>query len=152
MVFFSAIISIVLVENVLSAINRENQYIENEHTGMRFVPNNRDKPDDCDIKGYVNIKSYKCYFTSNRSVVYQDPNSKTNVEIDLTEYGCCTITRDDKDTKWIENLPHHIQINQINITGTHNSGTYAIGETGFNFLSLFETTMIALKRQIFMTN
>ncbi|KAG4103395.1 hypothetical protein H8356DRAFT_1375356 [Neocallimastix lanati (nom. inval.)] len=178
MVFFSAIISIVLVENVLSAINRENQYIEldnttteayfcieedncnvlsncynrNEHTGMRFVPNNRDNPDDCDIKGYVNIKSYKCYFTSNRSVVYQDPNSKTNVEIDLTEYGCCTITRDDKDTKWIENLPHHIQINQINIPGTHNSGTYAIGETGFKFLFIREATMIALKRQIFMTN
>ncbi|KAL6590775.1 hypothetical protein U3516DRAFT_734166 [Neocallimastix sp. 'constans'] len=58
------------------------------HTSMRFVPNNRDNPDDCDIKGYVNIKSNKCYCTSNRSVVYQDPNSKTNVEIALTEYGC----------------------------------------------------------------
>jgi len=34
---------------------------------MRFVPNNRDNPDDCDIKGYVNIKSNKCYCTSNRS-------------------------------------------------------------------------------------
>ncbi|ORY44973.1 hypothetical protein LY90DRAFT_509530 [Neocallimastix californiae] len=31
-------------------------YNRNEHTSMRFVPNNRDNPDDCDIKGYVNIK------------------------------------------------------------------------------------------------
>ncbi|KAG4083259.1 hypothetical protein H8356DRAFT_1381975 [Neocallimastix lanati (nom. inval.)] len=93
----------------------------NEHTSMKFVPNNRDNPDDFDIKGYVNIKSNKCYFTSNRSVVYQDPTSKTNVEIPLTEYGCCTIVRDDKDTKWIENLLHHIQINQINLISKSKS-------------------------------
>ncbi|KAG4084475.1 hypothetical protein H8356DRAFT_1352274 [Neocallimastix lanati (nom. inval.)] len=70
------------------------QIVSNKHTSMRFVPNNRDNPDDCDIKGYVNIKNNKCYCTSYRSVryydrvVYQDPNSKTNVEIALTEYGC----------------------------------------------------------------
>ena len=32
MLFFSAIIAIILVENVLSAINRENQYIELDNT------------------------------------------------------------------------------------------------------------------------
>jgi len=213
MVFFSAIISIVLVENVLSAINRENQYIELDNTtteayfcieedncNVVYICKKRNEKNflpmsyliaiiemsilvwdlfqtieinlmtvtlkDMLILKVINvilqatevvIASYNQPIEFNRVryydwVVYQDPNSKTNVEIDLTEYGCCTITRDDKDTKWIENLPHHIQINQINITGTHNSGTYAIGETGFNFLSLFETTMIALKRQIFMTN
>jgi hypothetical protein len=192
MLIFSFIIAIVLVENVLGAINR-GQYIEldntkteaylcieedncnvvyickkrkeilfadelsdcynrNEHTTMIFVPNNRDDPDDCDIKGYANIKSDKCYFTSDRSgdasynqpiefnrvryydrVVYQDPNSQTNVEMALTEYGWCTIARDNEDTTWIEKLPDDIQINQINIPGTHDSGTYAIGDTGFNF-------------------
>ncbi|KAG4095507.1 hypothetical protein H8356DRAFT_1398983 [Neocallimastix lanati (nom. inval.)] len=96
-------------------------YNRNEHTSMKFVPNNRDNPDDFDIKGYVNIKSNKYYFTSNRSVVYQDPTNKTNVEIPLTEYGCCTIVRDNKDTKWIENLPHHIQINQINLISKSKS-------------------------------
>jgi len=28
-------------------------------------------------------------------VVYQDPTSKTNVEIPLTEYGCCTIVKEE---------------------------------------------------------
>ena len=54
-------------------------------------------------------------------VVYQDPNSKTNVDIALAEYGCWIIVRDDKDTKWIENLPHHIQINQINLISKSKS-------------------------------
>ncbi|KAG4083767.1 hypothetical protein H8356DRAFT_1283705 [Neocallimastix lanati (nom. inval.)] len=34
-------------------------YNRNEHTSMIFVPNNRDNPDDFDIKGYVNIKIIK---------------------------------------------------------------------------------------------
>jgi len=100
MLFFSAIIAIILVENVLGAKNC-GQYIDldnttteaylcieedncnvvyickkceetffhdklydcsnrNEHTNMNFVPNNRDSPDDCNIKGYVNIKSDQC--------------------------------------------------------------------------------------------
>jgi hypothetical protein len=68
--------------------------------------------------------------------IYQDPKNKTNVEMALTEYGWYRIARDDKDTKWIENLPDNIQINQINIPGTHDSGTYAIGDTGFNLLPI----------------
>jgi 3-methyladenine DNA glycosylase Mpg len=100
MLIFSAIIAIILVENVLGAKNR-GQYIEldnttteaylcieedncnvvyickkreetffhdklydcynrNEHTDMNFVPNNRNCPDNCNIKGYVNIKSDQC--------------------------------------------------------------------------------------------
>ncbi|KAG4093360.1 hypothetical protein H8356DRAFT_1361221 [Neocallimastix lanati (nom. inval.)] len=89
-------------------------YNRNEHTSMRFVPNNRDNPDDCDIKGYVNIKTTEVVIASyNQPIEFNQvhSNSKTNVEMALTEYGCCTIVKDDKDTKWIENLPHHIQIN-----------------------------------------
>jgi len=43
-------------------------YNRNEHTSMRFVPNNIDNPDDFDIKSYVNIKSNKCYCEKYKSL------------------------------------------------------------------------------------
>ncbi|KAG4083699.1 hypothetical protein H8356DRAFT_1436762 [Neocallimastix lanati (nom. inval.)] len=67
------------------------QIVSNKHTSMRFVPNNRDNPDDCDIKGYVNIKTIEVVIAFyNQPIEFNrvHPNSKTNVEIALTEYGC----------------------------------------------------------------
>ncbi|ORX54173.1 PLC-like phosphodiesterase [Piromyces finnis] len=53
----------------------------------------------------------------------------------LTEYRWCTLKINDDDIHWITKITDdYVRINQLNIPGTHDSGTYAIGDTGVNFL------------------
>jgi len=45
----------------------------------------------------------------------------------------CTFEINEEDDHWISYIANKdLTINQINIPGTHDSGTYAIGATGFN--------------------
>ncbi|KAG4084003.1 hypothetical protein H8356DRAFT_1378901 [Neocallimastix lanati (nom. inval.)] len=59
--FLIIIVFIVFFSNTKYYKQFTDCYNRNEHTSMRFVPNNIDNPDDFDIKSYVNIKSNKCY-------------------------------------------------------------------------------------------
>ncbi|OUM58871.1 Non-catalytic module family DOC2, partial [Piromyces sp. E2] len=95
-------------------------------------------PDDCDAKGYININSDKCYFSSSGIDIshntkievlrtrYYDIDYKNNLA--LTEWGWCNFTFNDNDSKWMSKLDSNLKLNQVIIPGTHDSGTYAIHE------------------------
>ncbi|OUM57092.1 hypothetical protein PIROE2DRAFT_65196 [Piromyces sp. E2] len=180
MLFFSAIIAIALVTNVLGAIEEGQYYYLNGATTKAYLfigeddcnkgfkddiyncylrseyidkvnkifgPGDRDSPSDCKTKGYVNINSNKCYFTNtgtggetyNKLLVmnripYFDIDFTTKRA--LTEYGWCTFETNEEELHWISKISDDIQINQINFPGTHDSGTYAIGDTGFNIFNI----------------
>ena len=54
--------------------------------------------------------------------------------IALTEYGWCTFENIAEEVHWISNITdNNIRINQINIPGIHDSGTYTIGDRELKF-------------------
>ena len=101
-----------------------------------FFPKDMQNPDKCDLKGYVDINSEKCYFTNdgmevshnkpvhwNRSRYYDIDNVNKRA---LTEWGWCDFKININEGSWMSNLPDNLKLNQINIPGTHDSGTYGI--------------------------
>lgn len=118
-----------------------------ETINKTFGASDRDDPGSCQVKGYVDINSDKCYFKSdgtgnesynknlqiNRVRYYDLDVNNTRA---LTEYGWCNFTVNNEDTTWIRKLSNSTLINQINIPGTHDSGTYAIGDTGLNLFGV----------------
>jgi len=98
-------------------------------------------PDNCSIKRYAYVITEGCYLSS-------DGNWKTKIEKDeftssespyydidiknnriLTLSGWCTYKYEKVDANWMKYLDSSLKINQINIPGTHDSGTYDIGKS-----------------------
>jgi len=103
----------------------------------KFGAFDRIDPDQCMYKGRVTI-SGPCYYDSNgKDKIIDKLNSSPTVrfyDIDnnhaLTEYGCCSYSRND-DASWMEHFFNRaLHINEINIPGTHDSGTYDVQESG----------------------
>ena len=115
-----------------------NCYYRNLQVSDSFGPLSRRDPDSCGLKGYVNIGNVNCYFLNNVNSIKTIENFKGQsrvryYDIDLqnkralTEYGWCPFLSEDSDKKWMRNINQNLRLNQINIPGTHDSGTYAIG-------------------------
>jgi len=112
-------------------------YYRSESVSYRFDPTERNDPDQCTFKGNVNLIAGKCYFTNNGDETTIDnfggyPNARF-YDIDyetmraLTEFGWCDYTPSiNSDNSWMSNISKDTRINQINIPGTHDSGTYAV--------------------------
>jgi len=109
-------------------------------------------PDKCNIKRKALIFSTACYMSSNRNdKIFGDiSQSKLNYyDIDvnnkmvLTDHGWCTYLYDIIDANWMESIPDDIKINQINIPGTHDSGTYDVGLSWQKFRGVFIAPSLA---------
>jgi len=59
-------------------------------------------------------------------VPYYDIDIKNNRV--LTEWGWCTYSYETIDANWMSFLDKKLKLNQINIPGTHDTGTYDIGK------------------------
>jgi len=82
-------------------------------------------PGGCDIKGYIGIKSEKCYITSDgRGVIntnIKHPRARYyDIDNDnkraLTEYGWCTFDiENDINARWMNKLSDDLNLKEINI-------------------------------------
>jgi len=80
--------------------------------------------------------SQDCYLTNNKDeIIYKNTGTYSGVryyDIDfennlaLTEWGWCTYSNINTNFNWMTNINSNLTINQINIPGTHDSGTYGI--------------------------
>ncbi|OUM62487.1 hypothetical protein PIROE2DRAFT_11242 [Piromyces sp. E2] len=125
-----------------------NCYYRNERMNRLFVPAERKDPDKCSFKGNVELISGKCYYTSNGDETTIDnfggyPSARF-YDIDfenqraLTEFGWCAFSYNNNDATWMEQFDNReLPINQINIPGTHDSGTYAVDVAGLPIINSF---------------
>jgi len=97
------------------------------------IPSYYYDPDGCDVKGYAEINSENCYFTNSGSEIIkgktEHPRARYyDIDLDnglaLTEYGWCKFNLSENDDKWMSKLDLNLKLNEINIPGTHDSGTY----------------------------
>ena len=103
---------------------------------------NFDNPNKCNIKREAYCLSQSCYMTSsgsNRITKNGGVNAKLtyyDMDIDnnrvLTEWGWCDYEYDILDANWMSHINPDLKINQINIPGTHDSGTYDIAKVWKN--------------------
>ncbi|OUM57343.1 hypothetical protein PIROE2DRAFT_17711 [Piromyces sp. E2] len=115
-------------------------YYRSQSVNSKFGPSKRVDPNQCQFKGRVTIKG-PCYYTDDGkeqtiddkalinpiTVRYYDIVFNNNYKRALTEYSWCDFTYViESELHWMLNLSDTIRINQINIPGTHDSGTYAI--------------------------
>ena len=120
-------------------------YYRTETVDGSFGPSSREDPNQCSYKGYITIDG-PCYYTSNcgditigkldsySARVYDIDN---NYNRELTAYGWCSFAYKDDDANWMTKISNETRINQINIPGTHDSGTYAMDEVYEVFSSFF---------------
>ncbi|OUM56499.1 Non-catalytic module family DOC2, partial [Piromyces sp. E2] len=113
----------------------KNCYVGKEAVTYKIDVGEMVNPDNCPFKGKIHINSQQCYLTSDGKYVIRDiPISYTGAtyyDIDetnrraLTEFGWCDYISYINDAGWMNNIPNkNLTINQINIPGTHDSGTY----------------------------
>ncbi|OUM59713.1 hypothetical protein PIROE2DRAFT_14684 [Piromyces sp. E2] len=125
-------------------------YYRNELVNKHFGPFDRHDPNQCQFKGRVNIGNGKCYYTTNGGETTIDNlKGPFNVRYDfdgdgvnnrvLTEYGWCDFNYLDVDAKWMRNINGNLTLDQINMAGTHDSGTYAITSNTLPFEDLFKS-------------
>ncbi|ORX50355.1 hypothetical protein BCR36DRAFT_412379 [Piromyces finnis] len=129
-----------------------NCYYKSEVVDGSFGPSSRVDPDQYTYKGKVIIKE-QCYYTSdgkgdattngeiisNPTVRYYDIDHDNNRA--LTEYGWCDFTYEENDANWMSKLNETLVLNQINIPGTHDSGTYAIHHNSIPLIHGFRSNM-----------
>ncbi|KAG4088867.1 hypothetical protein H8356DRAFT_957624 [Neocallimastix lanati (nom. inval.)] len=97
-----------------------------------------DNPDNCPGKRYAYVSSNSCSLLSDgvnkisgktlsKDALYYDMDT-TNKRV-LTEWGWCTYRYDQMDSNWMSYVKDDLKLNQINIPGTHDSGTYDISKS-----------------------
>ena len=124
-----------------------NCYYRTESVDGLFGPSKRENPNSCLFKGNVIVEKGNCYFTSNGGeTTIENLDSRPKVryyDIDLennralTEFGWCSFSFENNGPKWMNDLNRDLHINQINIPGTHDSGTYAIDENSIPGIDAF---------------
>ncbi|OUM61004.1 hypothetical protein PIROE2DRAFT_62800, partial [Piromyces sp. E2] len=122
-------------------------------------------PDQCTFRGNVIINKGNCYYTSyGGETTIENLISRPKIrfyDIDanynraLTEYGWCDYSPEVTDATWMSNINQNLTLNQINIPGTHDSGTKTgklyylsdIFDEAIKFLHYYpsETVIIHLK-------
>ncbi|ORX35517.1 PLC-like phosphodiesterase [Piromyces finnis] len=123
-------------------------YYKTEKVDGEFGQSTRVDPDQCQFKGRVNIKEGFCYYTSNggettstKKIKLQPNVLVYDIDVEynraLTEYGWCDFTYADSDSNWMSKYLNNTRINQINIPGTHDSGTYAVDWHSFPIINGF---------------
>ncbi|ORX46612.1 PLC-like phosphodiesterase [Piromyces finnis] len=132
-------------EAYLVAKNCEEVYICYKHTKENWIlggdilekyENSFNNPDKCSIKRYTYVSTDACFmsstgknkiikgFTSVQLLPYYDIDIINNRV--LTEMGWCIHSYEIIDSNWLSYIDDDLRINQINIPGTHDTGTYNI--------------------------
>ncbi|OUM56997.1 hypothetical protein PIROE2DRAFT_18158, partial [Piromyces sp. E2] len=113
-----------------------NCYLKDKPVSKEFYPNDMINPDKCDYEGKVTLKPGPCYLMSNGNEIVKNLDkvypAVRYFDIDhnraLTEFGWCSFTDiKDIDSNWMSYINKNLKLNEINIPGTHDSGTYNVG-------------------------
>ena len=114
-----------------------NCYLRTGSVTKDFYPSDMTNPYKCKINGEVTLKAGQCYLTSNgKEQTYNFKNDYPGVryyDVDwnnkkvLTIFGWCSFYGVyDIDANWMSSIDENLSLNQINIPGTHDSGTFDI--------------------------
>jgi len=114
-------------------------YYRDRQYNVEFYPDKMVNLKECINHGRVTLKSGPCYLMSNgKETTYNLKNDKSGViyyDIDwnynrtLTEYGWCSFYgQKDIDANWMNCIDDNLPLNQINIPGSHDSGTFDVGK------------------------
>ena len=114
-------------------------YYRDRQYNVEFYPDKMVNLKECINHGRVTLKAGQCYLMSNgKETTYNLKNDKSGViyyDIDwnynrtLTEYGWCSFYgQKDIDANWINCIDDNLPLNQINIPGSHDSGTFDVGK------------------------
>jgi len=66
--------------------------------------------------------------------------------------GGVLFNNENTEARWMTKLSNDTRINQINIPGTHDSGTYAVDVAGLPIIDLFRGWWGRTQTWIFMNN
>jgi len=124
---------IIIRNDILDDCYYKNEKIDHE---INLKDETFDNPDNCPFYDHAYILSNYCSMLSGGSNKIKGLTESENAlyyDIDinnkrvLTEWGWCNYVHDLVDANWMSCIDDELKLNQINIPGTHDSGTADIG-------------------------